>query len=164
MKNSNAMNKQRAPEATRGHTIPKAAGQRHRASLQEPTLAGVWLDRRRACLVVLHGSEETVATLDSGVEERTRSGGRPPPEPGKEKRTRNRRRQQLARYFAQLIRALRDADAIYLLGPGETKRGLEQELRQRPELAQRLLAVETAGSMTSRQLVDRVRRAYDERR
>lgn len=131
--------------------------------LEEPTLVGVWLDRRQAHVITLRGAEETVSTMNSEVEERVRTGGRPPPEPGKEKRERNRRIQQLSRYYDRIIQAVQSADAIYLFGPGEAKRGLQKELSMRPVLARRLLAVETAESMTPGQLVSRVRRVYDER-
>ena len=159
MKTSNTKSSMQVPGAARDRT--STTGQPQQASLLEPTLVGIWLDRRRASLVVLRGTEQTTATLDSGVEERVR-GGKPPPEPGKYNRLRNLRRQQLARFYQQLIERLKDADSIYLLGPGETKQELANAIRARRELKGRLLAVESARSMSPRQLVDHVRRAFDE--
>lgn len=132
--------------------------------LEEPTLVGIWLDRRQAHVVTLRGSEESLYTLASGVEGRVRSGGRPPPETGKEKRARNRRRQQMSRYYEQIIQAIRGADAVHLFGPGEAKHGLQRALSRRRNLAGRLVAVETSGPLTPRQLLARVRQAYDEPR
>jgi hypothetical protein len=65
----------------------------------------------------------------------------------------------LDKYYDEVITCIRDADAILLLGPGETKIELEERLRKEG-LGGRIAGVETFDEMTDRQIAARVRQRF----
>ena len=65
----------------------------------------------------------------------------------------------LKTYYAEIIEAVRDAQALLIFGPGEAKEELRGHL-QRALLGERILGVEAAGPMTDTQIAAKVRDAF----
>jgi hypothetical protein len=65
----------------------------------------------------------------------------------------------LNRYYDDVIAVIRDADSIQIFGPGEAKGELEKRL-EGEELKGRIVAVETVGKMTDRQIAAKVRQRF----
>ena len=72
----------------------------------------------------------------------------------------HRRREQLNHYYKDLAKSLREADDIYVFGPGLAKKELAQVLAERVKLADRLRGVESADRMTKPQMAARVREFF----
>ena len=130
-------------------------------------LVGLWIDHDKAICVTLQGEEETIETVESGAEGHFRlSGGWRPRSPYgprsvvSEQKPDERRRHQLHAYYQKLIGMLRDADSIYVLGPGEAPLELEKEIAQSKAMAPKVAAVERADKMTKRQIAAKVKRFY----
>jgi len=133
---------------------------------KEPgTRVGVWIDRRQAVLVRLHHGRESVARMESSVDddrrhadERTRT-TRGRNDWVSENKTQGRWRQGLTRYIREVARVLRNTDQIYVLGPGRAKQELYKELLV-CGLGERIVGVETTEKMSQRQLLAKVRSVF----
>lgn len=143
------------------------------------TRCGLWIDHRDAHLVFLDGEEVTVRNLESGVESvrpgggspgvtargraRSRPGGRTagPQDAVPEDRLQRKRDQDLEAFYREVADAVRDADLLFVAGPGEAKDEFARLLVAEPNRRVRLIGVESAQRMTEAQWVARVRDAYD---
>jgi hypothetical protein len=131
---------------------------------------GVWLDHGHAIVVTLMGEETTTEKLESEVEKHTRlSGGSRSatvyrPQNVASESTHDRRfENQLAAYYARLVRTLRDAKEVFIFGPGEAKRELKKALEKQKGLRVTVVGIESADKMTERQIVARVRDRFSHR-
>jgi hypothetical protein len=130
------------------------------------TRIGVWLDHRMAIIVSLTEQGDESGVVVTKVEEQLENARQGPHERGFESQSRqadDSRQRSLTRhldiYYDAVIGCLREANAILIFGPGEAK----GELRKRIEngkLDERIEGVETADSMTDRQIAAKVRRYF----
>ena len=121
---------------------------------------GVWIDHKRAVIVELDGEAESIKELASNVGGRPRYHGRSDVQDGSAEDQRdNRYAGLLEKYYDQVVALTRDAEAILVLGPGEAKGELADDLR-RSGLGGRIVAVEAADKLTDRQIAARVRQTF----
>ncbi len=130
--------------------------------------AGVWIDHRRAVVVVLEAGGERVSAILSQVEKHgERTGDSPmkgPYESAQVPADDSRQRAltgDLNRYYDAVIAVLRYASALVLLGPGEAKGELRKRLEHQ-HLATRVQAVETTDRMTDAEVAAKVRDFFGE--
>lgn len=130
------------------------------------TNVGLWIDHRKAVIVVIARMKEVVIEVRSHVEKQLRLSGGPrfkteygpqeaPPDDMQEAEFQG----HLNIYFDKVISCIRDADSIMIFGPGEAK----GELRKRLERARtdaRITLVEKADRMTDRQIAAKVREHF----
>ena len=130
--------------------------------------AGVWIDHRKALIVVVTPAGERTTLVISKVEKHPqRSGDSPlkgryaadqvPADDSRQKAY----TAELNIYYDAVIAAMRSAEAIVILGPGEAKGELRKRL-VRNKLGGRVAAVETADKMTDRQIAAKVREFFSE--
>ena len=62
----------------------------------------------------------------------------------------------LGRYYEWIVSFIRDADSIWIFGPGEAKVELENCIK-RDELGARIVGIETVDKMTDHQIEAKVR-------
>ncbi|HHP7234750.1 MAG TPA: hypothetical protein ACFCUC_08980 [Desulfobacterales bacterium] len=73
-----------------------------------------------------------------------------------------RQKHQLSRYYETVIHAVKNADKILIMGPGEAKIELRKQIESSmPPLSLRIFAVESCDKMTERQIVARVRSVFE---
>lgn len=127
------------------------------------TQAGLWIDHRKAVIVIVSEEGDTTRLIESEVERHVRySGGAPSgasheSRPGTAEDTRERHFEgQLGKYYDEVIACIRDAEAILIFGPGEAKGELKTRL-EHGGLGARILGVETVDKMTDRQIAAKVR-------
>ena len=125
--------------------------------------AGLWIDHRKAVIVVVSDEGEATRLVTSPVEKHVRfSGGAGSGESHRSQKgtgedTRERRFEgQLDRYYDDVIAHIRDAEALLLFGPGEAKGELKARL-ERDGLGGSIVAIETVDKMTDRQIAAKVR-------
>jgi hypothetical protein len=130
------------------------------------TQAGLWIDHRKAVIVIDSDDGETSRLVESNVEKHVRYSGGPGGGGGHGSRegagedTRERHFEgQLDKYYDQVIECVRDAEAILILGPGEAKGELKRRL-ERDGLGARIVGVETVDKMTDREIAARVREHF----
>jgi hypothetical protein len=132
---------------------------------------GLWIDHAKAVIVRLDAKGSTVETIESNVEPRVRmSGGSRsktgygPQEVASESTRDARHKQQLNSFYDEIIRAIANAEAILIMGPGEGKKELESRIARKKELSHRVVGVETADKMTDGQIRDRVQEYFRQKR
>jgi hypothetical protein len=124
---------------------------------------GLWMDHRKAVIVMVTDKGEEIKLIVSKVEKQLRrSGGSPlkgPHEALQVPADDSREREftgHLNIYYDAIIACIRDAEAILIFGPGEAKGELEKRLA-RKELSGRIIGIETVDKMTDRQIAAKVR-------
>jgi len=124
--------------------------------------AGVWIDHRKALIVAVSADGQHTSLIVSNVEKHPqRAAGTVPGAHEAEQVPADDRRQRaltrhLSTYYDMVSAAVRGARRIYLCGPGESKLELKKHLA-RQGLGTLLAEVESAGRMTDRQFIARVR-------
>jgi hypothetical protein len=127
---------------------------------------GIWIDHGNAKIIqVQEGHEPVSTTIESLVEPRHRTTGQTGvPLPGHlgcntESHDRNRRDQELNRFYDRVIAEIPDHARLIVLGPGEAKRELMSRMERTHGSRVRVMQTETTSSrLTDRQIVERVRR------
>jgi hypothetical protein len=130
------------------------------------TKVGLWIDHRKAVIVVVTDKGEETKLIISKVEKQLRrSGGSPlkgPYEALQVPADDSREREftgHLNIYYDAVIACVRDAEAILIFGPGEAKGELKKRLESK-ELSGRIIGIETADKMTDRQIAAKVRQHF----
>ena len=127
---------------------------------------GLWMDHRKAVIVVVSDKGEEIKLIVSKVEkQRRRSGGSPlkgpyealqvPADDSHEREFTG----HLNIYYDAVIGCIRDAEAILIFGPGEAKGELKKRM-EREELGGRIVGIETVDRMTDRQIAAKVRQRF----
>ena len=118
--------------------------------------AGLWIDHRKAVIVLITDEGEEVKKIVSGMEKHIRFMG----EDGQGEDVRDRQfGNQLNGYYDQVIAVVRDADSIQIFGPGEAKGELKKRL-EHEGLKEHILTIETMDKMTDRQIAAKVRERF----
>jgi len=120
---------------------------------------GLWIDHRKAVIVIVTDDGEEIKKISSDMEKRVRfSGGT-----AADGLTEGARARQLGNhlnsYYDQVVAVIRDADAIQIFGPGEAKGELEKRL-EHAGLKASIFALETADKMTDHQISAKVRERF----
>jgi hypothetical protein len=127
---------------------------------------GLWMDHRKAVIVVVSDKGEEIKLIVSKVEkQRRRSRGSPlkgpyealqvPADDSHEREFTG----HLNIYYDAVIGCIRDAEAILIFGPGEAKGELKKRM-EREELGGRIVGIETVDRMTDRQIAAKVRQRF----
>jgi hypothetical protein len=119
--------------------------------------AGLWIDHRKAVIVIVTDAGEETKEVSSNMEKHVRFTGGTASEDGSTEDVRDRQfGNRLNSFYDEVVAIVRGADSIQIFGPGEAK----GELRKRLEhegLKGHVLAVETMDKMTDRQIAAKVR-------
>jgi hypothetical protein len=129
-------------------------------------VAGLWIDHKKALIVVVTDKGEEVKLVVSKVEKQLRRTGDSPLKGSYESRivpaddSRERKFSgDLSIYYETVIAGLRDSDSIMIFGPGEAKGELKKRLIK-DRLGERIVMTETADKMTDRQIAAKVRKYF----
>jgi len=118
--------------------------------------AGLWIDHRRAIIVIIKDEEEEIKKITSNMEKHVRFTS----EDGRGEDVRDRQfENHLNSFYDEVIAYIRDADSIQIFGPGEAKGELEKRIEQEG-LKAHILAIETVDKMTDRQISAKVREHF----
>jgi hypothetical protein len=131
---------------------------------------GIWIDNKKAVIVAYGNPEKkpVVREVQSDVERHVRlSGGSRtkrtpwgPQQISSDSTMQARHRQQLRRFHQRIVKEIRGAYKIMLMGPGEAKLGLKKEIDQSKALSESLVHMETCDKMTQNQLSAHVREFF----
>jgi hypothetical protein len=131
--------------------------------------AGVWIDHRKALVVVVTPTETHSVLIVSKVEKHLERSGDSPLkgsyEPAQVPADDSRQRaltKELNVYYDAVIAALRGADSLLIFGPGEAKAQLKKRL-VKAKLGGRIAGVQTVDKMTDRQIAAKVRTYFSAR-
>lgn len=125
---------------------------------------GVWIDHKQAYLIWY--KEGRVEAIQSDIEPPehfsggTQLGGKLNQKGDVELHHNDRYRLMLTKFYRQVVAALKEADAVFVMGPGAAKVEFEKVLKGQKAMQKRLLKVETADKMTKNQMIAHVREFY----
>ena len=123
-------------------------------------VAGMWIDHRKAVIVIVSDKGEETKQIESGMEKHVRfSGGSRSEQGGGEDQQDRQFTGHLNTYYDEVIAHLRDAESILIFGPGEAKGELEKRLASKG-LSGRVVGIETVDKMTDRQIAAKVRQHF----
>ncbi len=125
--------------------------------------AGIWIDHRKAQIVGLTADTETSQFISSSVERHPERGGDSPLKgsyeahqvPADDKQQ-NALTNDFNAYYDAVITAAGDYKDLLIFGPGEAKGELNARLVKQHQ-GDRVVAIQTEGKMTERQVVAKVR-------
>jgi hypothetical protein len=118
---------------------------------------GLWIDHRKAVVVIITDEGEELKKIESNMEKHVRFTGGTASEDGSTEDVRDRRfGNHLNNYYDEVIAVIRGADSIQIFGPGEAKGELEKRL-EHEGLKAHIVAVETVDKMSDRQISAKVR-------
>jgi hypothetical protein len=121
---------------------------------------GLWIDHRKAVIVIVSAEGEEVREITSHMEKHVRFSSGNNAEDGASEDIRDRQfGNHLNSYYDEVISAIRDAQAIQIFGPGEAKGELEKRLESKG-LKGQIVGVETVDKMTDRQIAAKVRERF----
>jgi stalled ribosome rescue protein Dom34 len=125
---------------------------------------GIWLDKKKARLISLENEKEVMNTIVSEVEDFHIQGGSGtkfkggPQDVVQDSKYLEREKHQLKAYFKEIASKMKDANAVVIFGPAQTKEKLRKELQENyKEINAKVKAVKTADNMTDNQVKALVR-------
>ena len=119
---------------------------------------GLWIDHRESIIVTVADEKEETKRITSNMEKHVRfSGGAQ--EVKAEDIQDNKFSGHLNKYYDKVIASIRDAESIFIFGPGEAKGELEKRLESEG-LAGRIVGIEAVDKMTDRQIAAKVRQRF----
>ena len=124
---------------------------------------GLWIDHRKTVFVTIENEVEVTREIRSNMEKHVRfsSGTRSKaPDQSRGSTAEDMRDRQygnhLSGYYEGIISFIRNADSIWIFGPGEAKVELENRLKHE-ELGGCIVGIETDDKMTDHQITAKVR-------
>ena len=118
---------------------------------------GLWIDHRKAIIVIITEDGEEIKKIASNMEKHTRFTNGNGSEQGSSEDVRDRQfGNHLNTYYDQVIAEIRGAESIQIFGPGEAKGELEKRL-EHEGLKPHIVAIETVDKMSDRQISAKVR-------
>ena len=129
---------------------------------------GIWIDTKQAVIVKLSENlDHSLKKIESNIETRERVDG----ETSKygrfgnqyltyEKNRKNRKNEQTNVYMKSLIKEVHDCEKVVLFGPSNMKKIFEKEIKKNIQIADKLVGVSNAESLTDNQMVAWVKDYY----
>jgi hypothetical protein len=119
--------------------------------------AGLWIDHRKAVIVIITDEGEEIHRITSNMRKRTRFKGRSASQDGSSEDVRDRQLgNQLNSFYDAVVAIIRGADTVHIFGPGEAKGELAKRL-EHDGVKERILVIETVDKMTDHQISTKVR-------
>jgi peptide subunit release factor 1 (eRF1) len=108
----------------------------------------IWIDHREAILITLRGEQVTgEEELFSEVGPHTHGGG------WSQHRIEAHRHEVLKHYYEEVIQHLGPVDEILILGPGQAKHELNQNIEQHRGLKGKVMAVRSAARLAEQEVI-----------
>jgi molybdopterin converting factor small subunit len=120
---------------------------------------GLWIDHRKAVVVIVSDEGEEVKEITSHMEKHVRYSD-DTSEGGSSEYVRDRQfGNRLNSFYDAVVAVIRDGDSVQIFGPGEAKGELKKRLESKG-FKGHILAVETVDKMTDRQIAAKVRERF----
>jgi hypothetical protein len=122
--------------------------------------AGLWIDYRKAVIVIITDEGEELNEITSNMEKHVRFTGGDGSEDSSSEDIRDRQfGNHLNDFYDRVVAVVRDTESIQIFGPGEAKGELKKRL-EHAGLNEHILAIEAMDKMTDRQISAKVRERF----
>ncbi len=125
---------------------------------------GIWLDKEKAHCFIMDSGREQFITVNSELEFYNPKGGSRsktrwgPQDVVQDSKYLEREKHQLKRYFEKIVTTVKPVDQLVIVGPAETPNKLHTMLQDSyPDIAEKIIKVDKADSMTDNQFKALVR-------
>jgi putative sigma-54 modulation protein len=128
--------------------------------------AGIWIDQRKAVIIMFNGEDEDVIEVTSDIEEFHAKGGfggarkDMPQDAQSDKKFQARKQKQIKQFFAEVLKKLPKLERLLVFGPGETKKFFVAALRSRAKFADTRVKQDNAEQMTLNQMHARIQEHF----
>lgn len=130
---------------------------------------GVWIDFNQAIIGELKNGEVELSVIASEIDHRLRIEGESDDKTrfgahnhsNNEHRNQNRHQEQVKKYIKTVYEAVKNADALYIIGPAEAKKELEKYYTENSKV-NRIAGIETCEKLTENQLKAKFKEFYAE--
>lgn len=119
---------------------------------------GLWIDHKKAVIVSVAGEVEEIKSISSNMDKHVRFAGGPQ-KPSEEDIRERRLTNHLNKYYDSVIKKIKDAEAILIIGPGEAKIEFKKRLEGGKQNGH-TVKLEAADKMTDPQIAAKVRKHY----
>jgi hypothetical protein len=130
------------------------------------TVAGLWIDHRKASIVFLRDNKEETKVILSNVEKQAgRIEGVRSTAPFESQLVHADDRQErdfaghLESYYDEVISTIREAESVFIFGPGEAKGELKKRM-ERNGLGKSVVGIETIDKLTDPQISAKIKNYY----
>jgi stalled ribosome rescue protein Dom34 len=128
---------------------------------------GLWIDHKKAILVIQNDGGEEIETIESEVGRHVSYRGTSPTkapysaqhQQGDDQLD-NKFNEHLNKFYDKVIACLREAESVFIFGPGEAKLELGKRIAHAKVKAQ-IVGVESADKMTEAQIASKVRKYFE---
>jgi len=122
------------------------------------TCSGLWIDHKKAVVVILGEKGEETKHINSNMEKHVRFGGGA--QDNTEEDIRDRRfTNHLNKYYDEVITCIGNATSVLIFGPGEAKVELKNRIES-DKIKNCTVEIETADKMTDNQIEAKVRNYF----
>ena len=129
---------------------------------------GLWIDHKKAILVIQNAKGEEIQQIESGIGRHVRYRGASHSkspysaqyQQGDDQLD-NKFIEQLNKFYDKVIAGIRTAGAVMIFGPGEAKVELEKRIAHE-KVKVKIVGIETVDKMTERQIATKVRKYFEE--
>jgi hypothetical protein len=122
--------------------------------------AGLWIDHRKAVIVIVSEAGEEIKEITSNMEKHVRFSDGNSSEDGSSEDVRDRKfGSHLNSFYDGVIAWIRDVETVQIFGPGEAKGELVKRLEDKG-FKGHIVAIETMDKMTDRQISAKVREHF----
>ncbi len=132
-------------------------------SAKTKTVAGVWIDRRKAVIAIISAAGDALTEIHAGVERKpSRVAGVQSTTTYESQLVESDDRRQreftghIGRYYDQVASALGETHDVFVFGPGEAKGEFQKHLDHHGP-KNRVIAMQAAGGLSTRQILAKVR-------
>ncbi|PCH53865.1 MAG: hypothetical protein COC22_01480 [Flavobacteriaceae bacterium] len=128
---------------------------------------GIWIDTKQAVIIKLSNGTHSVKTIESNIDTRERTPGESK-KYGRfrgqymtfEKNKLNRKTEQTHHFIKNLLKEVQNCDSVVLFGPSKMKNIFKKELKNKIQLANKLIGVSNSELLTQNQMVAWVKNFY----
>jgi hypothetical protein len=129
---------------------------------------GLWIDHKKAIIVVQSEQGQDIQKIESGVGRHVSYRGAPHPrspysaqyQQGDDQLD-NKFNEQLNKFYEKVIEHIRGAQAVFIFGPGEAKGEFQKRIAHE-KVNVPIVGVESADKLTDRQIAAKVRSYFQE--
>lgn len=133
-------------------------------------LIGIWIDYSQAIIGEVKNNAVTLSVIESEIDHLLRIDGEtadktrfsPQHRSNNEHRNENRHHEQVKKYIKTVYEEIKNADAIYIIGPAEAKKELVKYYTENNKNDNNILAVEPCDKLTENQLKAKFKEFYAE--
>jgi len=127
---------------------------------------GLWIDHKKAIIVVQNEQGEDIQKIESGVGRHVAFRGAPhskSPYSAQyqqgDNQLDNKFNEQLNKFYDKIIAHIRTAEAVLIFGPGEAKGELEKRIAHE-KIKVQIVGIETTDKLTDHQIASKVRNYF----